>query len=362
MISRIDERYLKRKNKGRKRFFLIVILLAALLVGFGGYVSLKNFHPFLSSSASLSEQPVLVEIPAGSGINEIGKILVQKKVVSSAFYFDLYAKFSGLGSRFKSGKYNLREGMSYSEVIGILNKGPNTPKKFYKVSIPEGFTLEQIAERLGKNTTIDSEEFKELALNGEGLEVANYDFLKEVPVKSLEGYLFPKTYSFSEDATAKDVLKIMLSQFNQEISKFDFSPADEKGLSTHEIITIASLIEKEVKIPEERELVSAVIYNRLEKNIALQICATVQYILPQRKTSLFEEDLKIDSPYNTYLHTGLPPGPICSPGSTSIEAALNPALVDYLYYVLTGSDGHHTFTSSYDEFLKAKKEAKNGSE
>ncbi len=334
---------------------LILIFSASLLffVGYKGYVALRDSYLFSSDSTSSTEQFVSVEIPSGSGIDDIGRTLAQRKVISSASWFNLYARFSGLGSRFKPGEYNLREGMSYWEVIKVLNEGPPR-KKSYKIIVPEGFTIEQIAERLDKKTPVDIEEFKRLSSSDEGLEIADYDFLKEIPIKSLEGYLFPKTYNFSEDETAENILKVMLSQFNEDVGKLDFGTANENGLSLHEIIIIASLIEKEVKVPKERELVSAVIYNRLEKNMPLQICATVQYVLLERKANLSNEDLKVDSPYNTYLYPGLPPGPICNPGSASIEAALNPASVDYLYYVLTNSDGHHTFTSSYDEFLEAK--------
>lgn len=300
-----------------------------------------------------------MEITPGLGIAEIGKILVDKNVISNAFYFDLYAKSSGLGSRFKPGNYIFSENMKYGEVVKILAEGPRK-KKIYKIVIPEGFTVEQIAERLDKNTPINGGEFKRLALDIRGLGALNYYFLKDNQAGSLEGYLFPKTYSFLEEKTAEEVLRIMLDQFDEEIGKFDFGYAKEKGMSIHEIITIASLIEKEVSIPAEREVVAAVIYNRLKKGMSLQMCATVQYVLPERKQHLSNEDLKIDSPYNTYIYRGLPPGPICNPGSTSIRAALNPASVDYLYYVLTGSDGSHTFTNSYDEFIKAKKDAKNG--
>lgn len=359
---RIPRHLIRKKKKNSKAFFILGLLIILILfIGYKGYTAQRNSSLSAQENLSSAENHVLVEIPPDSGIFDIGKILAREKVISNAFCFSLVAKFSGLGGQLKPGKYNLKKDMSYLEVVKILSQDHLVPKKkYYKLTIPEGFTVGQVADRLGKNTPIDAEEFKNLVLSGDGFKVADYNFLKNIPIGSLEGYLFPKTYEFSEDKTAKDVLKMMLFRFSEEFGKFDLNRVQEKGFTVHEIITIASLIEKEVRVPEERELVSAVIYNRLQKRMPLEFCSTVQYILPERKASLSTEDLKIDSPYNTYIYRGLPPGPICNPGSASINAALNPASVDYLYFVLADSDGHHVFTSSYDEFLRVKKEAKKG--
>lgn len=243
--------------------------------------------------------------------------------------------------------------MTYYQIIKLLTKGQK--EKLITVVIPEGFTAKEIAARLAKKTGRPKEDFYEYML-GQGVPALKP---ADIPpeLNSLEGYLFPKTYSFRQKEHPAKIINRLLAQFEQEVAGLDWSFAQSKGLSRHQIITVASLIEKEAKVPEERALIAAVIYNRLAKNMPLQIDATVQYALPQRKEALTNEDLKIASPYNTYQHLGLPPGPIASPGLDSIKAALAPAPVDYLYYVLTSADGHHTFTNNYNDFLKAKQQA-----
>ncbi len=255
-----------------------------------------------------------------------------------------------------AGEYEFKQGISYDEALQTLQKGPI--KKVFLVTTPEGFTVDEIALRLATETNIKADSFKKLAK--EGAKSFHYDFLKSNPTLTLEGYLFPKTYKVDEETNAEQFIHLQLKQFEREISKLDWAKLTEMQLTIHDIVAIASLIEKEAKLPEERVLISAVIHNRLKKGMLLEICATVQYVLPEHKPRLTYEDLEVDSPYNTYLHPGLPPGPICNPGLDCIKAALNPADVDYLYYVLKDpATGEHIFTRTYDEFLKAKNQAKN---
>lgn len=286
--------------------------------------------------------------------SKIAHLLVEKKILSEPYLFRFLLRIKGID--ILPGKYRFRRGMSHTEVLNIFLQGPL--KKIFMVTIPEGFTTDQIVERIGVKTEINAEEFRQLAKNGTTLGIFNYDFLKSNATPGLEGYLFPKTYIVIEDTTPKQFIDMLLTQFEKEISSLNWSEAEKRNLTLHNVITVASLVEREAKVPEERSLISAVIYNRLNKGMPLQIDATVQYALPRWKPKLSKEDLKIDSPYNTYLHPGLPPGPICNPGLESIRAALNPAQVDYLYYVVTDPEGRHTFTNSYEEFLKAKRKAK----
>lgn len=286
--------------------------------------------------------------------SKIAHLLVEKEILSEPYLFQLLVRIKGIN--ILPGKYRFRRGISHIEVLNIFLKGPL--KRIFMVTIPEGFTINQIAGRIGAKTEINAEEFEQLAKNGTTLGIFNYDFLESNTTPGLEGYLFPKTYIMSEDTTPKQFIDMLLTQFEKEISSLNWSEAEKRNLTFHDVITIASLVEREAKVPEERSLISAVIYNRLNKGMLLQIDATVQYALPRWKPKLSKEDLKIDSPYNTYLHPGLPPGPICNPGLGSIRAALNPAQVDYLYYVVTDPGGRHTFTNSYEEFLEAKRRAK----
>ncbi len=296
-----------------------------------------------------------IHIKPGSTAEEIGRSLKEKQVIRSPWVFAITAQWKGQ-EKFTSGNYVLRQGMSVSGALERLAAGPIITE--YTVTIPEGFTIEQIVERLSNETKIDSAEFARLAKTGaKDQHFRRYEFLSANPNVTLEGHLFPKTYTITENTSAKDLVKLMLDQYEKEVSGLAMDTA-RSDLSSHQILTIASLIEAEAKVGEERPLISAVIYNRLSNNMRLQIDATVQYALPERKEKLTGQDLKIDSPYNTYLHEGLPPAPICNPGLDSIKSAISPAQVNYLYYVLTGPDGKHTFTDSYQEFLDQKKGSK----
>lgn len=305
---------------------------------------------FVYSTVYTPSVPVRITIKPGASTNDIAEILSDRGVVRSTLLFKLYVKKQRADSKLQSGDYHMRTGMSNEEALALLLKGPYI--KYYRVTIPEGLTVEETAAAVDKASPISEEDFLQAARK----ELYDLSFLDEIPDESLEGYLFPKTYTVTGRTKAKDLVWMMLRQFEKETAGLGTSYAESKGLDLHNVITIASMIEKEVKVANERELVSEVIYNRLRNNMALQIDATVQYALPDRKESLSYSDLAVDSPYNTYLHTGLPPGPIASPGLASIEAALHPKEGNYLYYVLTGEDGSHTFTATAEEFERVKRE------
>lgn len=288
-------------------------------------------------------------------MSTIAEILAEKRVIRSPLVFGLLVDYKKIGTKLMAGEYQLREGMSHQAALEALRKGPIL--KVYTVTVPEGLTIDQTARVVASKTEVDFNEFRELARSRTAF---NYYFLPSNPSESLEGYLFPKTYQVLPNTGARAMINVMLRQFAKETSSLDWKSAEARGLTPFNIVTIASLIEKEVRVPAERELISAVIHNRLRAGIPLQIDATVQYALPAWKRKLTYEDLKTNSPYNTYLNKGLPPGPICSPGLASVKAALAPAQVDYLYYLVTGKDGSHTFTSSYQEFLRLKSQVKNG--
>lgn len=295
--------------------------------------------------------PVEVTIPRGLTAQQIGQLLENKEVIPSNFTFKIYAELHGASNSLQPGNYVLRKNMEYKTLVAVLVRGP-IKEKLTDVTIPEGFTIRQIAQRVGTGTGMDAMEFAVLA--GTKADTFRYEFLQSNPTGSLEGYLFPKTYGIPKSADQRKVIDIMLTQFQKETATLNWSTAARRGLSVHQVVTIASLIEREARVPSERRLISAVIWNRLRRKIALRIDATVQYGLPEWKDRLSYDDLKVDTPYNTYLHAGLPPGPIANPGIASLKAALDPAKVGYLYYVLTDPRGKHTFTNTYSEFLRAK--------
>jgi UPF0755 protein len=204
---------------------------------------------------------------------------------------------------------------------------------------------------------IPAAEFTKLAATG--AKQFDFAFLADDPTPTLEGYLFPKTYSFKPSATATDVINVMLMQYGRETATIDYSYAKSKGLSPHDVLTIASIIEREAQLEKDRPKVASVIYNRLEIGMLLQVDPTVSYALGG-KVELTLSDLKTDNPYNTYVHSGVPPGPICDPGISAIKAAAHPETTKYLYYILTHKDGSLSFATNYDTFLKLKVQYKKG--
>ncbi len=299
--------------------------------------------------------PVRIVIEPGESFLDLTDLLVEKGVVKNGWYFRYLAKNYRVDRRIQAGRYQLKTSMDYRQALKVLTSRPE--KGLYKVVIPEGFTVSQIAERMAKEAKISRRDFLSLGLTG--ARNFSHSFLDTNFTPSLEGYLFPKTYLVWEGSEAKEVVKLMLDQFAKELKKLDLNRLSNRGLTLHKLVTIASMIEKEAKLPGERRLISAVIYNRLSRGMRLQIDATVLYALGYHKKRLFQRDTMVNSPYNTYLYPGLPPGPICNPGLDSLKAALEPAPVDYLYYVLSDpKTGRHIFTRTEAEFLKAKEEAK----
>ena len=304
-------------------FFLIAILFITAI-----------YFPLEENSTTQK----IVNIPSGTNAKEIVDVLEKNEIIRKNNYtFRILIKLSKLEDKLKFGEYNLSPSMNMLQILDKLVKGEVIE---HKITIPEGYTYTQIAELLDKKEIAEKETFLKLLEDSE---------------KSLEGYLFPDTYELPKQYGAENIVKVMLLNYNQIAIENKFADKAEKiGFSMEEIIILASIIEKESKFTKERRQVSSVFHNRLKKDIKLQSCASIQYILKEPKEKLEESDLKIDSPYNTYLYKGLPPGPISNPGLDSIMAALEPAEEDYLYFVL-GENGRHIFSKTYQEHLKNKK-------
>jgi len=280
----------------------------------------------------------VVNIPSGTNAKEIVDLLENNEIIRKNNYtFRILTKILKLEDQLKYGEYNLSPSMNMLQILDKLVKGKVIT---YKITIPEGYTFAQIAELLDKKEITEQEAFLKLVKDSE---------------KTSEGYLFPDTYEVPKKYGAEKMVKAMLSNFNQIAIENKFTDrAEEIGFSLDEIIILASIIEKEAKFSDEKNKVSSVFHNRLKIGMKLQSCATIQYILGEPKEILDENDLKIDSPYNTYLYKGLPPAPICNPGLDSIIAALEPNEEDYLYFVL-GENGRHIFSKTYQEHLRNKK-------
>jgi len=313
---------------GKLFFIFSLILLIAILFITSVYFPLEEN----------STTQKVVNIPSGTNAKEIVYILEKNEIIRKNNYtFRILIKLMKLEDQLKYGEYNLSPSMNMLQILDKLVKGEVI---VYKITIPEGFTSSQIAELLEKKEVAEEEAFLKLVKDSE---------------KTPEGYLFPDTYEVPKKYGAEKMVKVMLANFNQValVNKFT-DKAEEIGFSLDEIIILASIIEKEAKFTEEKSKVSSVFHNRLKTGMKLQSCATIQYILEEPKEKLDENDLKIESPYNTYLYKSLPPGPICNPGLDSIIAALEPAEEDYLYFVL-GENGRHIFSKTYQEHLKNKK-------
>jgi UPF0755 protein len=367
--SLIEKRTHRRRNpnyvgysvKGKKSqpkpvltVIKIVIALAILAaVAFGGYKVVQIIGG--SESGGTSGKLVTVFIPEGSTTSEIAALLKKQDVIAKESTFIAAVKDRGVESQLLPGKYQLTTGMSDDEVIDALLAGPVPFVTGNKLTIPEGLTLEATAARVEEACGIPAVDFIAEAYSADKY-VADYPFLEGVYNNSLEGFLYPKTYQIPEGSDAEYVIRVLLDQFVIETDGLDLSFAESKNLTLNDVVIIASMIEKEVLVEEERPLVGSVIYNRLHEGMYLQICATVVYAIGLEDYDghpLLETDLAIESPYNTYLVDSLPAGPICSPRIESIQAAAHPADTDYFYYVLTSEEGTHTFCATYEEFEEA---------
>ncbi len=287
-----------------------------------------------------------IAVPDGATGGEIISILEENGVIKYPFIFKVYARLTKSDSAYKSGDFIVNTGASYAEILKVMTSASNSEKNIARVTIPEGFEVYRMAEAFEKAGVVTAEEFLKAADSTD----YDFDFIKGIRnidkrMYALEGYLFPDTYVFHKNTPARVVVETMLKGFENVISKYSVEDIDST-------IILASIIEREALGDSDRNMVSSVFHNRLASNghHLLQSCATVQYILGERKDVLSEADTKIDSPYNTYMNPGLPIGPIACPGEASIAAALNPADTDYLYFVRT-KKGEHAFAKTYQEHL-----------
>lgn len=338
--------------------WVLVAAIAVVVIVFGTFATLWLFGGSGSSAARGTE--ALVEIRSGAGTAEIAGELADNSVVGNANLFRVVSRLSGADGTYKAGTYSLTVGMGYRAAIAALQAGPRTA--FTTVTFPEGMTTHQIALLLEEKTGIPYADFTALARSGAPQFSERFGFLVGAYDDSLEGFLYPDTYQIDVDATAQDVIAMMLARFGEVWGQVDKPSARTDRYSVNELVTIASLVEREASLDKERPLVASVIDNRLKKGMKLQFCSTVQFLLPgeeeRTKIRLTNADLQIDSPYNTYLHTGLPPGPIANPGREALDAALHPADTSYIYFVLTGTDGSQTFATTAAEFERAKARSK----
>jgi len=279
-------------------------------------------------------RPVKVSIPEGAGAGKAAAELKKEGVILSSTWFRLLVKVTGTGKRLMPGEYALREKMSAEEALWRLTH--NTYVTSIRVVLPEGWRMEQIAERLEANGVTPAAQFLELAR-----------------AQKLEGYLFPSTYHLKKNMPPQEVVNLLKYEFDRQTAPL-FSKGFPQGLDERKALIIASIVEREAVDDSERPLIAAVYINRYRKGMPLEADPTTQYALGYWKKALTYKDLKFKSPYNTYVVGGLPPGPICNPGYSSVAAALSPANLDALYFV-ADRKGKHIFNSNFEDHKKAKR-------
>ena len=317
---------------------ILLVLIGALFVAYEGGPYDKN-----------NGKDIVVDIPMGSTVSSVADILKENNLIKNEVLFKLNFKMKNNASHMKSGKYLLSQKLSNSDIIEKLVSG-EIYRDGIKVTIPEGSTSNEIIALLVKNELGKKEDFEKLVSNPSEF-YSDFEFLDQKDIKSLEGFLYPSTYYFDKDAKPKDIIKEMLSLFDKSYTDKLKKKQKERNMTLQEVVNLASIVEKEAVIDEDRPIIASVFYNRLDKDMPLQSDATLQYIFEERKKSMTYNDLKIDSPYNTYIQKGLSPTPIANPSIKSIKAVLEPSDTDYLYFVAS-IDGGNVYSKTYEEHKK----------
>lgn len=367
----------KRQNKVARNIVLTVLLIVLIGVGVTGFVGYNYFSSALKPIDANSTEYVTVEIPAGSSSKEIGEILEKNGLIKNAQVFNLYSKIRSYGN-YQSGYYNLQKSMDLDSIAKQLQEGGTEtpqPPVLGKITIPEGYTLEQIAETVTVNAAVTSKKNAKTPFNKEDFlnKVQDEDFIAKMLAKypqllatlpgkdsgvkyRLEGYLFPATYEYGKETTVEELIDQMLAAMNTNLSQY-YSIIESKNLTVNEVLTLASLVEKEGSTDQDRKDIASVFYNRLNQAMPLQSNIALLYAQGKlgKKTTLKEDaeiDTNIDSPYNVYKNQGLMPGPVDSPSLSALEATINPSKTDYLYFVANVETGVVYFANTYEEHAK----------
>jgi UPF0755 protein len=336
------------------------ILLAFIIVGVGIWQitetpgSVLDEEPPVVGPTAAPGETVIVSVREGETAQEVGDKLEDEGVVASGLLFRVLVALEGYDSKLVAGDYEFDKGAPTLEVIDRIRRGQTAP---LVVTIREGVRAEEIADLMEENEVVSAADFLEAITQW-----YEFSFMYTKPYwATLEGYLFPDTYFFNRNMTAEEVVQQILENFDQRFDSELRQEASAAGMSVHTVLTLASIVEREAQLPEERPIIADVFLRRLRRGMPLEADPTVQYALGNDpasvakygywKQDLAQADLEVDSPYNTYRNTGLPPAPICNPGLDSIRAVLNPAQTNYLYFVAR-ADGSHVFSETLEEHLR----------
>ncbi len=331
--------------------FIILIIVFSGIIG-GGYLYIKSA---LEPVDPGNQKAVKVTIPIGSSVSTISNILEKNDIIKDARVFKYYIKFKNAAD-FQAGEYTFDKSMTFNEIIDNLQQGVLMEEAAFQVTIPEGRQIEEIASIISKNAPYSEAEILETLTDKSFIqkmkekypELLTDDIFAKGIKYPLEGYLYPATYPYYKDKpTIEEIIEPMIKKMSEVVGNY-LPQLEEKNVSVHWFITMASLIEEEATEKADREKISSVFYNRLEKKMPLQTDPTVLYALGQHKDRVLYKDLEVDSPYNTYQNEGLPPGPIANAGEISFNAALSPEKTDYLYFLAT-KEGEVIFTKTLEE-------------
>jgi UPF0755 protein len=315
-------------------FFVVTILLSAIFL---------NLYLYSKEPALKNADPKIITIGSGQNFGSVTRILDEEKIIRHPFKFKLIARIKGFDRNIKAGEYLLSSSMSPEKILESLVEGK---VYLYRITIPEGFTLNQIASLLEDKNIIKGSEF---------LKNANNPTLTAqfgINAENFEGYLFPETYFFAKGISTQKIIFTMVKRFQTNFNPIWEKRPPDLNFSMHEIVTLASIIEKETGIADERPLISSVFHNRLNKNMRLQSDPTVIYGIENFDGNITRKHLTTPTPYNTYTNAGLPPGPIANPGKASLEAAIFPPKSSYLFFV-SKNDSTHYFSTNYDDHRAA---------
>jgi UPF0755 protein len=327
----------RHRSVKRRRWGVSFLLLLVVLIAAGGVAAARYYD--WCREASGPREPVTFEVERGTSGSEIVDSLHDRGVLRCALVSRWELRRRSLEDELRSGSFELTTNMNLDEVLVVLTTPPEQVRTV-RLTIPEGYRLTQIAERVREELRISSEQFNRAVAQGD------WSLPPYLPdeAESVEGFLFPETYEFrAEGTTATDVIDRLIDQFGAVAEDLPWNNAEALGVTPYEVVTIASMIEEEARVAEERAVIAGVIYNRLQSGMTLGIDATLLYDDPTPDGQLSFSDLEYDSPYNTRIYGGLPPTPISSPGLASLQAALEPAETEFFFYVLCGEDGHHEF-------------------
>ena len=334
---------------GCVQWFVVILFLLPAALGIPAVIGYSWVDHQLNQPANPGNSKVRFVVPPGATFHEVADTLHRTGLIDSVTVFDLYARYKHLDRNVQAGAYELSRNLNMIQILTALQTA--IPDEIF-VTIPEGFTIKKTAAALDKGGLIKGSDYIALAVPGQ----FTYDFLKDLPPgASLEGFLFPDTYLIPRNGTAKDLIKAQLDTFKKLWDDTRRGQAVQRKLNPLQIVTIASMIEREALYQEDRPLVASVISNRLAAGWPLQIDATVLYAKGVWQSSVTKQDRMVQSPYNTYLHTGLPPGPIANPGIKAIDAALQPADTGYFFY-LSDKQGHNHYAKTNEEFARLLKQ------